>query len=241
VTVTFGKEGEEPRELTIKRERIDLDSVTDIEIVEDGIGYIKLTDFRDGTVGELGKAIDRLRGEGMQSLILDLRNNPGGLLNSAVEVADRFVPDGKVIVSTRGRKQNQNIEKIGEDGFPRSTLPLAVLVNEYSASASEIVAGALQDWNCAIVIGEKTYGKGSVQNLIPLRDGSALRLTTARYYSPKGKVIDKVGITPDIVVEPVVEKSEEEKAGKEKGKEDKKKDPQIAQAVNILKSFEILK
>ncbi len=231
VTVTFGREGEEPRELTIKRERIDLESVTDVEIVEDGIGYIKLTDFREGTVDELDKAIDKLREEGMRSLILDIRNNPGGLLNSAVEIADRFIPDGKIIVSTRGRGQNQSIEKIAEDGFPRSTLPLTVLVNEYSASGSEILAGALQDWNCAIIVGKKTYGKGSVQNLIPLRDGSALRLTTARYYSPEGKVIDKVGITPDIVVEPAVEKGEKEE----------KKDPQLAQAINILKSFEILK
>lgn len=238
VTITLGREGEEPRELTIKRRRIDVESLTDVRIVEEGIGYIKLTGFHEETVHELGKAIDKLEAEGMKSLILDLRDNPGGLLNSAVGVADRFIPDGNVIVSTRGREQSQSIERVAEDGFPRSTLPLAVLVNKYSASGSEIVAGALQDWSCAVIIGEKTYGKGSVQNLIPLKDGSALRLTTARYYSPKGRVIDKVGITPDI--ESAVEEDEEvEGKGKVEGEE--KKDPQLTQAINALKAFDVLR
>ena len=242
VTITVGMEGEEPREVTIKRERIDLKSTTEVKIVEDGIGYIKLTDFHEETVDHLGKAIEKLKAEGMQSLILDLRNNPGGLLDSAVGVADRFIPDGKVIVFTRGRNEGQSIERVAEDGFPRSTLPLAVLVNQYSASGSEIVAGALQDWDCAIIIGEKTYGKGSVQNLIPLRDSSALRITTSRYYSPKGKVIDKVGITPDVTVEFAIEKlmKVEAEKGEEEEEEEEEKDPQIAEAINILKGFEIL-
>ena len=256
VTVTVASADEEPRDITIKRERIDVESISDVEIVEEGIGYIRLTDFREETVHEMDKAIDKLKSEGMQSLILDLRNNPGGLLDSAVDVADRFIPDGKVIVSTHGRKQEQDIERVGEDGFPRSSMPVAVLVNEYSASGSEIVAGALQDWNCAVIIGEKTYGKGSVQNLIPLRDGSALRLTTSRYYSPKGKVIDKIGITPDIVVKYTIEEWRKEKErekekvkggeigegeGEKEGKEKKKNDPQLVQAINILRGWEIFK
>ena len=231
VKVTFGKEGEEPREMEIKREEIDLESVRDVKIVEDGIGYIKLTAFSEMTVNEMNKAIDKLRKEGMRSLILDLRDNPGGLLTSAVGVADRFVSDGKLIVSTRGRKENQSVEIKAKDNYPLSRFPLAVLVNEYSASASEIVAGALQDWSCAIIIGKKTFGKGSVQNLIPLAGGAALKLTTSRYYSPKGRVIDKIGIEPDIVVEPAVEAEDTT---------EEQEDLQLMQAIKILKSFEIL-
>ena len=227
VTITIGREGEEPRDITITREKIELESVNDVKIVDRGIGYIRLTDFREGVVRELNEAIDRLVDEGMQSLILDLRNNPGGLLESAVGVADRFIPDGKVIVSMRGRKKDEVVERVAKDGFPHSEMPLAVLVNEYSASGSEIVAGALQDWDCAVIIGKKTYGKGSVQNLIPFRDGSGLKLTTSRYYSPAGRVIDKVGVVPDVEVgmPPLPEKE--------------KHDLQITHAINILKSIKI--
>lgn len=235
VTITVGMEGEKPRDITITRERIELDSVTDVKIVDDGIGYLRVTDFCGDTIHRLNKAIDELRDDGMQSLILDLRNNPGGLLDSAVEVADRFIPDGKLIVSMRGRREERIIKKTASDGFPHSHMPLAVLVNEYSASGSEIVAGALQDWGCAVIIGKKTYGKGSVQNLIPLKDGSGLRLTTSRYYSPDGKVIDKVGITPDVVVESAPYGN----GKKENGEKEENHDPQLAHAITILKCFKI--
>jgi carboxyl-terminal processing protease len=240
VTITVGREGEEPRDVTVTRERIEIESVSDVKIVDKEIGYLRLTDFREGVVRELNEAIDRLLDEGMQSLILDLRDNPGGLLESAVGVADRFIPDGKVIVSMRGRKKDEIAERVAKDGFPHSQMPLAVLVNEYSASGSEIVAGALQDWNCAVIIGKKTYGKGSVQNLIPFRDGSGLRLTTSRYYSPAGRVIDKTGVVPDVEVD-MPRLSEKEKVGEEQEKEEKGKyDPQLTRAIDILKSVRIL-
>lgn len=243
VTITVGREGEEQKDFTITREDIEIESVDDVKIVDDGIGYLRLTDFREGVVKELNEAIDKLREDGMQSLILDLRNNPGGLLESAVGIADRFVPDGKDIVSIRGRNQNEVAVRVAKDGYPRTQMRVAVLVNQYSASGSEIVAGALQDWGSAVIIGNKTYGKGSVQNLISLRDGSGLRLTTSRYYSPKGKVIDKVGITPDIVVD-IPPRSDKEKAKVEKGskeEEEKEYDPQLAHAISILKSLRIFK
>ena len=248
VTIKVGKEGEESRDVTITRGKIDIDSVTDVKIVEDGIGYMRLTNFRDEAGDEMNKAINELSEKGMNSLILDLRNNPGGLLESAVEVADRFIPDGEVIVSMRGRDEDKVIELKADDGFPVSQIPMVVLVNEYSASGSEIVAGALQDLGCAIIVGKKTYGKGSVQNLIPLKDGSGLRLTTSRYYSPDGRVIDKIGVSPDIEVDifPISrgkngEKKEQEEK-KEKVKEEKENyDPQLQQAINILKSLKVFK
>jgi carboxyl-terminal processing protease len=139
----------------------------------------------------------------MQSLILDLRNNPGGLLTSAVEVSEQFLPKGKVVVSIRGRQAKA--EEYAADGaHPILDLPMIVLVNEGSASASEIVAGAMQDWGRAVVVGTTTFGKGSVQTIIPLSDGSALRLTTAKYFTPKGRSIQNTGIDPTIVVRNVV-------------------------------------
>lgn len=248
VTIKVGKEGEESREVTITRGQIDIDSVTDVKIVEDGIGYMRLTNFRDGAVNEMDRAIKELNEKGMNGLILDFRNNPGGLLESAVEVADRFIPDGEIIVSMRGRDADKVIELKADDGFPISQIPIVVLVNEYSASGSEIVAGSLQDLGCAIIVGKKTYGKGSVQNLIPLKDGSGLRLTTSRYYSPKGRVIDKIGVSPDIEVDifPISrekngeKKEQEEKKEKEKVKEEKENyDLQLQQAINILKSLKM--
>ena len=134
-------------------------------------------------------------------MILDLRNDPGGLLNQAVAVSDMFLDKGQLIVYTQGRKKNQDLRFSAEhaDGLPK--LPMVVLVNGGSASASEIVAGALQDWKRAVILGTKTFGKGSVQTVIPLSDGSGLRLTTAKYFTPKGRSIHGSGITPDIVVE----------------------------------------
>src|SRR5260370_23092543 len=136
----------------------------------------------------------------MKALILDLRNNPGGLLTAAVEVSEKFIDDGKLVVYTEGRVRNQNMRFSAHAKKGYSKMPMVILVNQGSASASEIVAGALQDWGRAMVVGTQTFGKGSVQTIIPLSDGSGLRLTTAKYFTPKGRSIHGVGINPDIVV-----------------------------------------
>jgi carboxyl-terminal processing protease len=152
------------------------------------------------TSDDLTKALKDLKEKGMKSIILDLRNDPGGLLNSAVDVAGQFLPPKKLVVYIKGRTGDK-IEYFTEGDDPTYTdLPMVVLVNQGSASASEIVAGALKDWNRAVIVGIQTFGKGSVQTLIPLSDGAGLRLTTAKYYTPSGVSIQNVGITPDIVV-----------------------------------------
>ncbi|MZG31327.1 MAG: peptidase S41, partial [Nitrospinae bacterium] len=152
--------------------------------------------------------------------ILDLRNNPGGLLNQAVEVTDRFLNRENLIVYTKGRSEEQNMRFTSHDKVAGVTYPMIILVNGGSASASEIVAGALQDLNRAVILGTPTFGKGSVQTIIPLSDGSALRLTTARYYTPSGRVIQENGIEPDIIIERAVvdelKKEDEEEEPKEK-------------------------
>ena len=162
---------------------------------------------------------------------MDLRNNPGGLLNQAVEVSDRFLPPENLIVYTQGRTEEQNMRFTTHDRVQRVSYPMIILVNGGSASASEIVAGALQDSNRAIILGTQTFGKGSVQTIIPLSDGSALRLTTARYYTPSGRVIQENGIVPDIIVEVPVAT-----AGKLQEEDDKSKD-EINQEKNKMRKF----
>src|SRR5262249_27216940 len=145
--------------------------------------------------------LKKLKGQGMQALILDLRWNPGGLLEQAVDVCEKFLPRGELVVTTEGRNSSQNsVRRAGGRGDKVPNMPIVVLVNLGSASASEIVAGCLQDLKRGIILGERTFGKGSVQSILPLQDGSALRLTTAKYYTPSHKVIHEEGITPDIVV-----------------------------------------
>lgn len=169
-------------------------------MIESSIGYIKLSQFQESTSDDLTAALASLKKKGMASIILDLRNDPGGLLNSAVDVAEQFLPPKKLVVYIKGRT-GEKIEYNTEGDKPYFTdMPMVVLVNQGSASASEIVAGALKDWKRAIIIGTQTFGKGSVQSLIPLSDGSGLRLTTAKYYTPNGTSIQNIGITPDIVV-----------------------------------------
>ncbi|MBU4201383.1 MAG: S41 family peptidase [Verrucomicrobia bacterium] len=189
------------KELELVRAIIKVDSVKGAVILEDHIGYIRITQFNEPTSDTLQKAINKLMGEGMTALVLDLRNNPGGLLSSAVDVSQQFVKSGSVIVSTKGRKgsggQYQYVSK-GKAHY--LNFPMVVLVNGGSASASEITAGALQDHHRAIIVGEKTFGKGSVQSVLPLEDGSAIRLTTAKYYTPSGRTIHEKGVEPDIVI-----------------------------------------
>jgi len=192
-------EWKEPKDFTIERDIIKVKSVKS-KMLEDGIGYIKLNQFQEQTAADLSVALKQLSDEKMDSLILDLRNDPGGLLNSAIDVASQLLPYGKLVVYIKDRAGEKTEYRTG-DKFPSYERPtMIVLVNQGSASASEIVAGALKDWRRAAILGVQTFGKGSVQSVIPLSDGSGLRLTTARYYTPNGTSIQSTGIIPDIIV-----------------------------------------
>ncbi len=202
VTLTILRETEEElKDYVITRDIINIKAVRKAEIMENKIGYIKLTDFSETTKNDLDKALEELGKKGMDSLIFDLRNNPGGLLISSVDTVSEFLPTGKLVVYTKGREKSQNVEYKAAGKTHFKDIPLIVLINEGSASASEIVAGAIQDHKRGIILGTKSFGKGSVQTVIPLRDGSALRLTTAKYYTPAGRTINEIGIIPDVVVE----------------------------------------
>jgi carboxyl-terminal processing protease len=172
---------------------------------ENKIGYVRLSQFGEQTPDDFEDALRKLDKKGMEALILDLRGNPGGLLDAAVKIVEKFVPRGTLVVSTEGRNSQQKSEHRAMARNTHLNLPMVVLVNGGSASASEIVSGALQDLTVkgtckAVILGEQTFGKGSVQSILPLNDGSALRLTTAKYYTPSHKVIHEKGITPDIIV-----------------------------------------
>jgi len=221
VNLTIQREGTpDPLQFTLVRDIIKIESVK--SKVLDNIGYIRLTQFQEATGRDLSKVLRQFKDQKLQSTILDLRNNPGGLLTSAVEVSEQFLPSGKLVVYTKGResKKDEWISK-GKDQMDDS--PMIVLVNEGSASASEIVAGALQDYGRAVIVGTTSFGKGSVQTILPLGDGSGLRLTTAKYYTPKGRSIQSTGITPDIVVKAqlttTVAKAGEAKSGEKDGEQ----------------------
>ncbi|MEE3253453.1 MAG: S41 family peptidase [Nitrospinota bacterium] len=217
----FRKNFKAPKEFTIVRDIIKVRSVVH-KLYQTDIGYIKIRSFSKNTSSDLDKALADLEKKGITKLILDVRNNPGGLLNQAVEVTDRFLNRENLIVYTKGRSNEQNMRFTSHDKVAGVNYPLIILVNGGSASASEIVAGALQDLNRAIVLGTPTFGKGSVQTIIPLSDGSALKLTTARYYTPSGRVIQENGIEPDILVEmeavEEIKKKDEDEDSEEKTK-----------------------
>jgi carboxyl-terminal processing protease len=247
----------------IVRDIIKINDIKEGRILRDGIGYIRLAEFRENTAGQLQKALESLKKEGLNSLILDLRNNPGGLLDVAVNVAAKFIPKDKLIVSTKGRKGAQNLKFFADDNNPLLDMPMVVLINEGSASGSEIVAGALADYKRAIILGVKSFGKGSVQTIIPLSDGSALRLTTSKYYTPLGKEIHGKGVLPDITVEDGVievakkeelqsqkpedifeeiedkDKSPEDSESPAKKEKDYKADNQLMRAVDVLSAIKI--
>lgn len=196
----------QPQDFTLTRAVIKLDTVKDINgqrsfpLSENKVGYVRITQFGEQTTRDLEDALKKLKKEGMEGLILDLRNNPGGLLDQAVGVCELFVKRGELVVSTEGpgTQSEARYKSRGRDQFPE--VEIVILVNGGSASASEIVAGCLQDRGRAFIMGEQTFGKGSVQSIMPLPDGSALRLTTARYYTPSHKVIHEKGITPDMII-----------------------------------------
>jgi carboxyl-terminal processing protease len=213
VTVSRAIEGSEEREeieFTVERGKIPVQSILEARMLEGGIGYIRVSDFKKNTSDEIRKEMEKLSSSGLRSMILDLRWNPGGLLNASREVCELFLPKNSLVVSTRGREVTPGAGKYLEEmelytekhPIIPETMPLILLVNGGSASSSEIVTGALQFYQRAIVVGEKTFGKGSVQTIIPLRrpEGAALRLTTALYYTPANVTIDSVGIKPDVEV-----------------------------------------
>lgn len=186
----------------ITREIIRVQDVKDPHIIEDNIGYVRLVEFRENSAKQIYKELKNLKNAGATALIFDLRNNPGGLLNVAIDISEMFLAKGKVIVSTRGRHPIQDSVSVSnntKDEF--ADWPIVVLINEGSASGSEIVAGALKDNKRAVTLGNKSFGKGSVQSVIPMPDGSGLRLTTSKYFTPSGICIHEIGITPDIVIE----------------------------------------
>ncbi|MFC1590619.1 S41 family peptidase [Candidatus Omnitrophota bacterium] len=243
-------------DVTIVRAIIKIDSIKKVSIIEDNIGYIRIVEFQENTPKDLDEALKKLMKEEMDSLVLDLRNNPGGLLDASIVVAEKFLPIDTLIVSTKARIESQNSEFKSKDKDPYLDFPMVVLVSKGSASASEIVAGAIQDNKRGLIVGMPTFGKGSVQTIIPLKDGSALRLTTASYYTPKGRSIRDRGIIPDVVVErqSLAEQPEqktdifkkiEKKPGdekKEKQLEEKKQealDNQLQQALDLLKGIRI--
>ncbi len=258
VDITILRESEKKiLEFKIVRDIIKIKDIKEARILDDGIGYIRLAEFRENTPNDFDVAFENLSKSNMSGFILDLRNNPGGLLDIAVRIAERFVEKGKVIVSIKGRKITQSLEFVSRAVNPSLRLPMVVLINEGSVSGSEIVAGCLHDYGRAIIVGIKSYGKGSVQTVIPLGDGSALRLTTSKYFTPKGIEIHGKGVIPDIVVEEtkvVAPKAEEdkpedvfkkieqkEKIKKEEKAFDYKSDNQLSRAVDILKAIRIYK
>jgi carboxyl-terminal processing protease len=202
VRLTIKREGSEKlREVKLTREVIKIRSVKSKSLAP-GYGYLRITQFQERTDEDLNRALRKLSDEshGMRGLVLDLRNNPGGLLSQAVQVADVFL-DGGMIVYTDGRLENQRQKYFAHKAGTWEAFPMVVLVNAGSASASEIVAGALQDQKRALVVGKGTFGKGSVQTILPLHEDAALRLTTARYYTPSGRSIQAKGIEPDIAID----------------------------------------
>jgi len=263
VTITVLRESEKKiLEFKIVRDVIKIRDIKESRILEDGIGYIRLIEFRENTPQDINTALQNLSKQGMKALILDLRNNPGGLLDIAVRVTEKFIEKGKLVVYTKGRKDAQNnLEFTSASTNPILNLPMVVLINEGSASGSEIVAGCLKDYKRAIIVGTKSFGKGSVQTVIPLNDGSALRLTTSKYFTPKGSMIHGKGVIPDVAVEEgKIEllqppDSESEKAKnifeeinkkdtrpvKEEKPFDYKSDNQLMRAVDILKAIRVYK
>jgi carboxyl-terminal processing protease len=244
----------EIKEYTLQRAEIKIQSVKGARLLDPEltgpfkIGYIRLVQFNEPTADELSKVLDELQKQGMQALVLDLRNNPGGLLNSAVDVCAQFLPPNTKVVSTQGRVASQQHDYSTSGAKKeRPSFPMVVLINEGSASGAEIVAGALKDLHRAVLVGETTFGKGSVQNVMQLPDGSAVRFTTAKYYTPSKQVIQGNGVTPNIHVAVTAEQERSlfalRNAGNMKPEDEKSiikaRDPQMLRAIDALKGVMI--
>lgn len=243
----------EVKDYTLERVEIKVQSVKSAHILPNEltgsfkIAYVRLVQFNEPTADELAKALDEMQKQTMEGLIVDLRNNPGGLLNSAVDVCAQFLPPNTRVVSTQGRAASQQREySTSSTARPRGDFPIALLINEGSASGAEIVAGALKDLKRAILVGETTFGKGSVQNVLQLPDGSALRFTTAKYYTPGKQVIQGNGVSPNIRVSMSPEQERAlfaSRSANEKTPNEveliKTKDPQMLRAIDALKGVMI--
>jgi carboxyl-terminal processing protease len=238
--------------VTLLREVIKIDSVRDVRVLDDGVGYVQLTEFSEHTGEQFSHALEQLARDGATSLILDLRNNPGGLLDAAVDVAEPFFKKNELVVYTKGRKPSDREDYRAQvDGEP-FTLPIVVLINAGTASAAEIVTGALKDTGRAVIVGERSFGKGSVQSVFKLDNGEGLRLTTARYYTPAGISIHEKGIAPHVEV--VMTPEEDNKLARQRTRSDitdprefKARfgfepvvDRQLDAALGVLKSIRIL-
>ncbi len=186
---------------TLQRERIRVDSVRHVQLQAGGVGFIQITQFSERTGAEFAKALEALEKQGLRALVIDLRNNPGGLLDAAVDVCDAFFERGELIAYTQGRTPESRENHLAEGSHHHRTYPIAILVNGGTASAAEIVTGAMRDTKRAVIVGEKSFGKGSVQSVIPLKNGEGMRLTIAKYYTPSGVSIHEKGIQPQVEIE----------------------------------------
>ncbi|MBD3245755.1 MAG: PDZ domain-containing protein [Candidatus Omnitrophica bacterium] len=244
VTITVLREKtRNVEDVTITRGIIKIQDIKGGQILEDGIGYLRIAEFRETTHRDLDKVLSRLDQKELRGLIVDVRNNPGGLLDSAVRVSSRFLEAGARIVSTKARGEKERTYDAVSGGSKILGVPMVVLINKGSASGSEILAAALRDHNRAVLLGETTFGKGSVQTIVPLSDGSALRLTTAKYYTPAGISIHDKGIEPDITVEEKEMESAEDvfkKLQEQKNDFDYKKDYQIIRALDLIRGMLVL-
>lgn len=241
VTLTIMREGfTSPKDFTIVRDIIKVKSVK-YRALEDGYGYVKITQFQERTSDDLRKAFSDLRKnmKEIKGIVLDLRNNPGGLLDQAVAVADAFIDQG-LLVSVEGKNKDARMRFFAEKEAIYSG-PLVVLINEGSASASEIVAGALKDTKKAILVGTKTFGKGSVQTIFPLGDGTAIKLTTAKYFTPKGRSIEKEGIVPDITIESNILRMKSQEKEKKELKKDEEVESKVDEDIQLYIALQILK
>ena len=236
----YRPETDETMEKTITRDIVEVPSVKGAHMYDSGIGYVRITQFDEHTASDLEEQLQSLDEQGMKSLVIDVRNNPGGLLKAAVDTCSKFLGKDKMVVYTKGRRSSQDQKYFTDNGVKFLDIPIVILVNEGSASAAEILAGCLQDYERAVLVGVKTFGKGSVQNIIRLPDDSALRLTTAMYYTPSERVIKDNGIKPDIQIKLTKEQKEKfrdevVKLGRDKPlKPDA--DPQLKKALEVLRN-----
>lgn len=256
VVLAIQREDEEPQDIEIVRDDIEVPSVKGARIIRDHVGYIRITQFAEPTAESLQVELEKLLADGMNSLVLDLRSNPGGLLKSAIDVAQKFLARGQVIVSTKGRAGViEDMESRARGKYHYVDFPMTILINGGSASASEIVSGALKDHKRAVLVGENTFGKGSVQSVIRLQSdqNSAIRMTTARYYTPSGRQIHENGIEPDIIVpltpdewrRVVVHRAQIENPEhftvEERQEYSDVVDPQLERALDLLQAIKIFK
>lgn len=220
VKLTVYREGQEDEiVVTAIRDEIEIETVT-YKMLDDNMGYISISEFEDKTVGQYRTAVEELNAQGMEGLIVDLRNNPGGSLSAVCDISDYMLPKGLIVYTEDKSGEKQEYKSTGEESFDK---PLAVIVNKNSASASEIFSGAVQDHGIGTIVGTQTYGKGVVQSIFDLRDGTSLKLTVSEYFTPNGRTIQDKGVTPDVEVEYEYDETNPEK------------DNQLDKAIEVIK------